>query len=233
MRSHTFTGFHESSIPTLVWDKHRPEKGKKQQLRSSRTRDQLLTAAERVFVRDGYEKAALADIAKMAGKTRGAVYSHFKDKEDLFLSLLAGRASVHGIRIRELLAELKTGDGISSSLRQCVSRMVDSFDSVVLLMEFQLYAVRHPHIQKLLNALPMPNGVMWSTRDENAVSFGSSFIEETAAVFKAIAVLEALQIGVRSASLSWDKPAVEAVATGLLIDIFQSFFEGKPSSVEG
>jgi AcrR family transcriptional regulator len=56
----------------------------------ARTRAQLLRAANRLFLRDGYVATALTTIAAEAGVTKGAVYSNFESKEDLFLALLAG-----------------------------------------------------------------------------------------------------------------------------------------------
>jgi len=55
----------------------------KQQLRIKETQARLLNAAEEVFVRDGYESAQLDEIAAVAGRSKGAVYTHFKSKEEL------------------------------------------------------------------------------------------------------------------------------------------------------
>src|ERR1700730_14878841 len=63
----------------------------KQQLRTRETHSRLLNAAEQVFVRDGYEGAQLDEIAAMARRSKGAVYTHFKSKEDLFLALFEHR----------------------------------------------------------------------------------------------------------------------------------------------
>jgi AcrR family transcriptional regulator len=54
----------------------------------ARTRVELLRAANRLFVRKGFVATSLADIAEEAGLTKGAVYSNFDSKEDLFLALL-------------------------------------------------------------------------------------------------------------------------------------------------
>jgi TetR/AcrR family acrAB operon transcriptional repressor len=51
------------------------------------TRAQILKAAEQVFVERGVSRASLAEIAGMAGVTRGAVYWHFKDKMALLEAL--------------------------------------------------------------------------------------------------------------------------------------------------
>lgn len=52
---------------TMASESAVPGKPRKPQERSSKTRGLLLEAAQEVFVRDGYEKAALADIAETAG----------------------------------------------------------------------------------------------------------------------------------------------------------------------
>ncbi len=51
------------------------------------TRSNLLNAALNVFYERGVSKASLDEIAKTAGVTRGALYWHFKNKEDLFEAL--------------------------------------------------------------------------------------------------------------------------------------------------
>ena len=55
------------------------------------TRDRLLDAAARVFLESGYDGARVADIAREAGVTTGAIYAHFRDKADLLVKALAAR----------------------------------------------------------------------------------------------------------------------------------------------
>src|SRR5207245_6151268 len=55
--------------------------------RRQHTRDTLLDAAEQVFARRGFHGASLDEIAETAGFTRGAIYKHFTDKEELFLEV--------------------------------------------------------------------------------------------------------------------------------------------------
>jgi AcrR family transcriptional regulator len=54
----------------------------------SRTRAALVASARRVFGRDGFNGANLTAIAREAGLTKGAVYSNFDGKADLFLAVL-------------------------------------------------------------------------------------------------------------------------------------------------
>jgi TetR/AcrR family acrAB operon transcriptional repressor len=53
------------------------------------TRDRILDTAEQLFSEKGVSRASLADIADAAGVTRGAIYWHFKNKQDLFSAMLA------------------------------------------------------------------------------------------------------------------------------------------------
>jgi TetR/AcrR family transcriptional regulator, acrAB operon repressor len=52
------------------------------------TRNALLDAAEAVFESRGVAGASLQEVAEAAGVTRGAVYWHFSDKEDLFNAMM-------------------------------------------------------------------------------------------------------------------------------------------------
>ena len=54
----------------------------------AKTRQELIRAANRLFLRNGYVSTSLANIAEEAALTKGAVYSNFDSKEDLFLALL-------------------------------------------------------------------------------------------------------------------------------------------------
>ncbi|VVO42560.1 efflux system transcriptional repressor EmhR [Pseudomonas fluorescens] len=52
------------------------------------TRSQILEAAEKAFHERGVARTTLADIATLAGVTRGAIYWHFSNKADLLQAML-------------------------------------------------------------------------------------------------------------------------------------------------
>ena len=54
----------------------------------ARTRSELLRAANRLFLRNGFVATSLSEIAEEAALTKGAVYSNFESKESLFLAIL-------------------------------------------------------------------------------------------------------------------------------------------------
>ncbi len=53
------------------------------------TRRALLTAARELFAANGFQATRTEEIVQRAGLTRGALYHHFRDKEDLFRAVYA------------------------------------------------------------------------------------------------------------------------------------------------
>jgi AcrR family transcriptional regulator len=59
--------------------------------RQQETRTALLDAAARVFIRLGFQASSVEQISAEAGYSRGAFYSNFSSKEELFVALLHER----------------------------------------------------------------------------------------------------------------------------------------------
>ena len=60
------------------------------------TKERILMAALRLFAREGYEAVSVSDIAGELGLTKGALYKHFKNKRDIFDSIVARMVQVDG-----------------------------------------------------------------------------------------------------------------------------------------
>ncbi|MGM0772427.1 MAG: TetR family transcriptional regulator, partial [Pseudomonadota bacterium] len=56
---------------------------------AEKTRQTVLEAALKLFSRDGYSLTTLSRIAKEAGCSRGPIYWHFQNKDDLYEAVLA------------------------------------------------------------------------------------------------------------------------------------------------
>jgi TetR/AcrR family transcriptional regulator, mexJK operon transcriptional repressor len=56
---------------------------------SEQKRAAIVEAAQRLFVRDGFERTSVDAIAAEAGVSKRTVYNHYGDKESLFLSVIS------------------------------------------------------------------------------------------------------------------------------------------------
>jgi len=64
------------------------------------TREQLVRTATRAFLRDGYLATSLERVADEAGYSKGAVYSNFRNKNELCLAVLDG---IQGEQTRQIV----------------------------------------------------------------------------------------------------------------------------------
>ena len=125
--------------------------------RRQQTRDHLLEAAARVFGERGFHGASLDDIAAAAGFTKGAVYSNFKSKEDLFLALLESRFASELEDLKAVLAQSEVG--ADNRLSDFVTLIVEQPNDPArvtwgtLYEEFHLYARRNPEARAKLAEL--------------------------------------------------------------------------------
>jgi AcrR family transcriptional regulator len=123
--------------------------------RRQQTREYLLKAAEQVFGERGYHGASLDEVAAVAGFTKGAVYSNFKNKDDLFLALLESRYEQEMELLKEILdsaegpPEAQLGDMVAHIRRQYDTGQ-DTWTRLEL--EFLLYAMQNPAAREKLVA---------------------------------------------------------------------------------
>ncbi len=86
---------------------------RKTKAEAAATRESILDAAEQVFFDKGVARASLEQIAHIAGVTRGAIYWHFRNKQDILDAMLERvRAPVE-----DMLANAGEGDGGFDNLK--------------------------------------------------------------------------------------------------------------------
>ncbi len=73
--------------------------------RQLQTREALIFAARGVFAEDGYHSASLDRIAREAGFSKGAVYSNFDGKSDLFLAVMDHNLEHAGVHLGDPFGE--------------------------------------------------------------------------------------------------------------------------------
>lgn len=124
------------------------------------TRERLLEAGLQVFSRRGYYAASVDEIAAEAGFSKGAVYSNFESKEDLFLALIDQRfakdaETYPGIR-NFMFDRLQAGDGPDFKTAVMMDRTWN-----ILMVEFFLLAMRdETNRDKLASRLEQLRGIM-------------------------------------------------------------------------
>lgn len=67
----------------------------------SDTREKILMTALRLFARDGYEAVSVSTIAGELGMTKGALYKHYKNKRDIFDSIVERMYQIDAQRAEE------------------------------------------------------------------------------------------------------------------------------------
>lgn len=112
--------------------------------RAISTRRDLIEAARKIFARDGFEMARLEDIAAAAGKTRGAFYANFRDKEDVFFALFEDYLRREKRQMGIQLSEAGTEEERIEVLARHLCSVVGDKKRMLLALEFKLYAIRHP-----------------------------------------------------------------------------------------
>lgn len=91
---------------------------------------QLLDAALHVFATQGFEKASMREIAANAGLTTGAIYYHYKNKDDLYYDAVKESAYfVHKLSEKDKDSKVKSNqemfEEISNNVRSRMSKEIE------------------------------------------------------------------------------------------------------------
>jgi AcrR family transcriptional regulator len=121
--------------------------------RRERTREELLAAAEACFVGRGFHATSVDQVAERAGYTKGAVYSNFAAKEDLFFA-------VYERRVEQVLTEVVPGlrqAGAEHAFDWLASGTIQRRDRddgwLAVFMEFWAHVLRHPELRERFAAI--------------------------------------------------------------------------------
>jgi AcrR family transcriptional regulator len=111
-------------------------------------RRRLLEAATSVFARRGYSEATLEEVAEEAGFSKGAVYSNFAGKEEIFYALLREHVGERIGRIGRAVTAADTLQAAGAAAGRAGGEAVDREpDWQRLFLEFVTRASRRPELQ--------------------------------------------------------------------------------------
>jgi AcrR family transcriptional regulator len=110
-------------------------------------RDRVLAAGRAVFAEVGYQKATLDAIAGRAGFSKGAVYSNFASKDDLFLALLQHEVA----ELRDTLAVALDEGSLEDDLRLLATTVLGwarDGRAQLVFAEFRAHAAHDPALAR-------------------------------------------------------------------------------------
>jgi len=116
------------------------------------TRLRLLDAAQAIFMKKGFVAASVEDIAEAAGYTRGAFYSNFRSKPELFLELLRRDHESMQAELHSIFKENVTREDMEASVLHYYSRLPRDNKYFLLWVEAKLLAARDARFRVRFNA---------------------------------------------------------------------------------
>jgi AcrR family transcriptional regulator len=117
------------------------------------TTQRLLDAAQKLIAKKGLEAASVENIAAAAGYTRGAFYSNFSSKDDLFIELLRRDHQQAMEQLNILRNSSLPVDDLQKGARDCYSQIYRDNESFLNWTEARLLAARDARFRTKLSAL--------------------------------------------------------------------------------
>ncbi|MEU8604708.1 TetR/AcrR family transcriptional regulator [Streptomyces parvulus] len=106
------------------------------------TRRRLIEAAGSVFGRLGFEAAPIEVIAEEAGFSRGAFYSNFESKDELFIELVQNHFDAEIDTLGRALARITHANDLAPTIERRYRTLGENSSWCLLTTEFQMYAMR-------------------------------------------------------------------------------------------
>ncbi|RPI02100.1 MAG: TetR family transcriptional regulator, partial [Calditrichaeota bacterium] len=101
-------------------------------------RERLLKAAIKIFARDGFFKAKVEEIAKMAKVATGTTYLYFKNKDDLLISIFEEEMTPIIEKMKEELAKAESPEDKIMAFVTSHFNLVEKNPDLALLLEVEL-----------------------------------------------------------------------------------------------
>lgn len=100
--------------------------------KSQAMREKILNTATQLFIQKGSEKTSMQDIAQTAGISKGAIYHHFKSKNEIVLAVMSSRQELMEEEMKQWLKATENLTGreqlqtiIKSNLGSQTARTID------------------------------------------------------------------------------------------------------------
>ncbi len=117
------------------------------------TRSRLIEAAEKSFIRFGFDASSVERIAEAAGFSRGAFYSNFQDKDELFIAVLNKRRLAVSSALAEIFHRKPDAAKRLRAVRDWYVNQEQRQHWIILETEFALRAIRNRAVRVRLAGL--------------------------------------------------------------------------------
>jgi TetR/AcrR family transcriptional regulator, transcriptional repressor of aconitase len=114
----------------------------------AQTRATLMAVGREHFLRHGLGGAVAEKIAEDAGYSRGALYSNFDGKEDLFLAVIREEQHRRMESFHSMFKEEPSAKERLRKMRDAIADLVTDPDWIVLRAEFEAGALRNERIRR-------------------------------------------------------------------------------------
>ena len=114
----------------------------------AQTRATLISVGRQHFLRYGLGGAVAEKIAEDAGYSRGALYSNFDGKEELFLTVIREEQARRAIAFQAIIKEEPSGKVRLKKIKDAIANLVTDPEWIVLRAEFEAGALRSESIRR-------------------------------------------------------------------------------------
>jgi AcrR family transcriptional regulator len=127
--------------------------GDRPKRRREATVERLLDAALETFAEIGFAAASVEDVCRRGGFTRGAFYSSFRTKDELFAALFARESERNLARAEAQLVGIeREADPVTAAVDRCLAAFRADRTWVLVHTEYRLHAARSPEAAAALRA---------------------------------------------------------------------------------
>ncbi len=200
--------------------------------RRQRTRERLIDAAYDVFAEEGVHASTVEQVCERAGFTRGAFYSNFTSKEELFAALmerqqdillaaLATKVDALGPQLEKVTKPLDE-DGLGELLLTFFIGPMDDRTWCLIDHEFRLMALRDPEVAIVFRTHQEQFETSLITIVQRALdSVGRTFVVPTGVGVRVLASLyqDMLQRGIRDGHAVRDQEDARTTMARLVLAI--------------
>jgi len=179
------------------------------------TRLRLIDAAERLFVRRGFDDASVEEISEMAGYSRGAFYSNFDNKNQVFLAVIDRRRPK---ALDDILQQVSEPVERIAAVRNWFANQWRLEDFIALRMEFSRRAFRDRSVRTHLAELLRQELETYSASVGRFLCANGEVAAEQPEIVVLVLLAAALGLGILAVDTDPEREHMYAAAAALVFD---------------